>query len=309
MKLPVPPSDEATVSGSPQPTTPGKDPFRAAPRVYVRTWHGLVDSLRPMLRLLTRTEAHVYAFSIAANVLLSLFPFLLTMVLLCRWVFHWEGGVRAILFAVTRCFPDYHNGGYLDIAGALNETAWKHRQGSILSILMLFFTANGIFQPLEFALNRAWRVKHDRSYVHSQLVSLGLIFLCGALFLVCTIFLGHGLNLNHSRQPAGATIFFKLITLPLFVLIMFAAYWILPNRKIPATRLIPASVIVGTLLSALNYVGLVTWPWLLIRLRNEVGPFVHSVSIVLWSFAGSLIVLAGAEWSARVTVSDEILGD
>jgi uncharacterized BrkB/YihY/UPF0761 family membrane protein len=259
------------------------------------------------------TEAHVYAFSIAANVLLSFFPFLLTIVLLCQRVFHWEAGVRAVVFVVSECFPDYHNGGYIDMAGLLIKSAQEHRNISLLSILLLFFTANGIFEPLEVALNRAWKVKRNRPYWKNQLVSLGLVFLCGVLMMLGIVlisyngaFLSHPLT-KHVTLQQGKLIFFKLVTIPLFVLVMFAVYWILPNRKIPANRLVPAAIFVGILLSVLSYVNLLTWPWLFAKLKNEVGPFVHSASIILWSFCSALVVLAGAEWSARVTLSEELI--
>ena len=45
----------------------------------------------PTIRYWMETEVHVYAFSIAANVLLSFFPFLIVMVTLCRHLLHWQG--------------------------------------------------------------------------------------------------------------------------------------------------------------------------------------------------------------------------
>jgi uncharacterized BrkB/YihY/UPF0761 family membrane protein len=304
------------VSDSPRPAEPvEKNPFRQAPPVYVRTWQGLVRTVGPTLHFLVETEAHVYAFSIAANVLLSFFPFLLTMVLLCRGVFHWEPGVKAILFAVSKCFPDYHHGVYIDIPGALMEAARGHTKISLLSLFILFFTANGIFEPLEVALNRAWRVPKNRSFVRNQIVSLGLVFLCGGLVLLSTVLVvwnGDALTQTlNSAVPAhlAKALVFKAVSVPLSMLIIFAAYWILPNRKIPVRRLIPVSVVVGLLLSVLQYLILVTWPWLLAKLRTEAGPFLHSSSIILWSFCAALIVLAGAEWSARVTLDEASLAD
>ena len=47
------------------------------------------------------------------------------------------------------------------------------------SIFLLLVTANGIFEPLEVALNRAWGVATNRSYLRNQAVSLGLILACG----------------------------------------------------------------------------------------------------------------------------------
>jgi hypothetical protein len=43
------------------------------------------------------------------------------------------------------------------------------------------------------------------------------------------------------------------------------------------------------------------------KLDKEYGPFVYSVSIILWSFLGSMIVLAGAEWSARPVSAEAIM--
>jgi hypothetical protein len=37
-------------------------------------------------------------------------------------------------------------------------------------------------------------------------------------------------------------------------------------------------------------------------LMHEVPPFVQSTSIILWAFAGAMVILAGAEWCARATV-------
>jgi uncharacterized BrkB/YihY/UPF0761 family membrane protein len=304
------------VSDSPLPAEPvEKKAIQQAPPVYVRTWRCLARTSGPTVRFLLQTEAHVYAFSIAANVLLSFFPFLLTMVLLCRGVFHWEPGVRAILFAVSKCFPDYHHGIYIDIAGALNEAARGNAKISLLSLFILFFTANGIFEPLEVALNRAWGVRKNRSFVRNQIVSLGLVFLCGGLVLLSTVLVvWNGDALTQTLNPAlpahvAKTLVFKAVSVPLSMLIIFAAYWILPNRRIPARRLVPVSVVVGLLLSVLQYLILITWPWLLVKLRTEAGPFLHSSSIILWSFCAALIVLAGAEWSARVELHESPAGE
>ena len=35
-----------------------------------------------------RTEVHTYAFSVAANTILSLFPFIVLLLTVCRRVFH-----------------------------------------------------------------------------------------------------------------------------------------------------------------------------------------------------------------------------
>ena len=92
------------------------------------------------------------------------------------------------------------------------------------------------------------------------------------------------------------------MALPTTMLMIFLIYWRLPNRKIPMKRLIPASAVVAVLLEISKYLNILTWPWLRAKLEREVPPFVQSISIVLWSFMATLILLTGAEWSARAKI-------
>jgi predicted membrane metal-binding protein len=55
---------------------------REGERSHQTVW---VRACAPTLRYWMETEVHVYAFSIAANVLLSFFPFLIIIVSLCRY--------------------------------------------------------------------------------------------------------------------------------------------------------------------------------------------------------------------------------
>jgi len=58
------------------------------------------------LRYWMQTEVHVYAFSVAANVLLSFFPFLIVTLSLSRRVFGEQAAVGAINLALRDYFPD-----------------------------------------------------------------------------------------------------------------------------------------------------------------------------------------------------------
>jgi membrane protein len=257
----------------------------------------------PTLRYWMETEVHVYGFSIAANVLLSFFPFLIVMVSLCRYVFHWRGAEEAIYFALRDYFP-----GELGAFVVRNLTSTVERRGpfQIGSILLLFFTANGIFEPMEVALNRAWGITKNRSYFKNQLISLGLIFACGALVLISTVLTA--LNTNLVLSMTGGSVrastfvgvaFFKAAAVPISILMLFLIYWVLPNRRIPARELIAPAIIVGLALEAMKYINMLTAPWLRYKLEREYGPFLNSVTILLWSFAAAMIILGGAEWSAR----------
>lgn len=257
----------------------------------------------PTFRYWMATEVHVYGFSIAANVLLSFFPFLIVISSICQYVLQWPGAVDAIMIALRDYFPD-------DMVAFIrrNLRYTVNSRGPIQfgSILLLFFTANGIFEPMEVALNRAWGIRENRSFLKNQLVSMGLIFVCGGLVLLSIVFTAANqlmfANSSFAQSTAAsmvAAVFFKSAAIPVTMLILFLIYWLLPNRRLPWRTLVPVSIFVGLALEGLKYINLLTWPFLRMRLEQEYGPFINSVTIVLWSFLASMIVLAGAEWAAR----------
>ena len=267
--------------------------FRGFTAVRISRW-------RPTLTYLSQTEVHVYGLAISASVLLSFFPFLIVMLTLLRDVFHFPAAERALVLALGDYFP-----GDLGAFIVRNLTKVNHGRFQITSIILLLFTANGIFEPLEVALNRAWGVTQNRSYLKNQLLSLFLILLCGGLALGSVLLTA--VNQRYIANQYGLHVIpawvslsiFKLAAIPVTILSLFLTYWILPNRRIPPRNVIPAAVMVGLGIEALKYLFLFTWPWLNRKFQNEYGPFSNSVSIVVFAMGTSLVVLAGAEWSAR----------
>jgi uncharacterized BrkB/YihY/UPF0761 family membrane protein len=261
-----------------------------------------VNACRPTFRYWMETEVHVYGFSIGANVLLSFFPFLLVMVSLCRYVFRWPAAENAIYLAFDELFP----GALPDILER-NLKYWVTRRGfSWISVFLLFFTANGVFEPLEVALNKVWGVRTNRSFLRNQIVSLGLIFVCGTLVLISLLFTAANrafLTTLFGETWGGisflTTALFKFAAIPVTILSLFLIYWLLPNTKIAPARVVPVSILIGLLIEVLKYVPITFWKWIDAKLYPEYGPFEHSVLIVLWSFLASMLVLAGAEWVAR----------
>jgi YihY family inner membrane protein len=252
---------------------------------------------RPTARYVFQTEAHVYALAIAASVLLSFFPFVIVMVSFCRSVLHSPAAVQAIYLALEDFFPG-------DLAAFVKRNLVA-QTAPLWSMVLLLLTANGVFEPLEVALNRAWGVAKNRPYWKNQLVALGLIFACGALALISLMLTA----LNKSWAPAWAghtdwsswlnVLVFKLAAIPLSIFALFLVYWLLPNCKINPRAVAPAAIFVGLALEAIKYLDIFLWQYFQVKIKNEYGPFQHSALILLWSFAGGLIVLAGAEWTAR----------
>ena len=254
--------------------------------------------LLPTLKYLFEVEVHVYAFSIAANVLLSFFPFLLVLIWFARLA-GWNTAEQSVYFAMSDLFgPQVET----QIRGGINWIPNRFSHFSYTSVLLLLFTANGIFEPLEVALNRAWGITTNRSFFKNQLVSMGLIFACGSLSILSIVFSSLSRDYAQTAGPVlgiVAPIYDKFISISLTMVSLFVIYWVLPNRKIPVARVVPTAITVGLALEALKFVLHLIWPWFLRKLQIEYGPFYWAVIIVFVSFLASMIILAGAEWSGR----------
>jgi membrane protein len=260
-----------------------------------RRWH-------PTVRYLSQTEVHVYALSISASVLLSFYPFLTVMFSLVRF-FNIVQAEQALNVALRDYFPG-ELGIFIQRNLLANLDKPAHSRFQIVSLVLLMLTANGIFEPLEVALNRAWGAVTNRSYLRNQLMSFGLILLCGGLVIASAMLTAVNQGFVQSRIDGSIPawmplLLFKLVAVPLTMLALFLTYWLLPNCKVPARPLIRVSIAVGGALEVLKYVARAVWPWLDTKLTNEYDVFSHSVEVMLFGMVASFIVLAGAEWTVR----------
>jgi uncharacterized BrkB/YihY/UPF0761 family membrane protein len=254
----------------------------------------LFNFLTPTFRFWTQTEVHVFSFSVAANVLLSFFPFLIVSISLSRVFFDPFTTLAAIDLALKDYFPS-------ELGQFLHNNLPSRQPPQVISILLLLFTANGIFQPLEVALNHVWGIRKNRSFLRNQLVSLALIFACGGLALF-SLWLG-AIEFHASRSGQAAAwvgaLFFKLAAVPIMALILFLVYRFLPNGRPPLARIILAAIAVGLLFEGLKLVNAAFWPRLETKITREYGVFSHSVTLIFLGFLSSMLFLAGAEWAAR----------
>lgn len=268
----------------------------------------LAAGLKKTVLYWMETEVHVYGFAIAANVMLSFFPFMIVMVSLCRYVLQWPEAEKAVYLALRDYFPG-ELGKY--IPWRLAQVVAERGPIQFTSLFLLCFTANGVFMPLEVALNRVWGFRENRSFVRNQAISLALIFGCGAMVFASTLMTALNQQLLRESLTPDAPLYtlvgvitFKIAAVPTTILCVLLVYWLLPNGKAPLGRTFPAAVIIGLMLEGLKYVVFAIWPWLQQKLAHEYGVFWVSVSIILYSFVAAMLVLAGAEWSARKPVID-----
>lgn len=252
-------------------------------------------------KYLLRTDVHTFAFSVAANSILSFFPFVTLLMTLIRRVFH----SRVMYDVVVELLRDYLPAGQEFVIRNLTAMVNTRQRMQVVSLIILLVTSSGVFMPLEVALNRVWRFPNNRSYVGNQLISLALAFGCGVLAMLSIAmtagnvalmgFLLHGHGTGFIRVVGFMVM--KVFALAASIAIFFLIYWVLPNGKVPARAVLPAAIIMGLLSEALKYGYILALPWL--NFGEVYGPFSLSVSLMFWAFLTGLLLLAGAHLSAE----------
>jgi len=254
-----------------------------------------------LARYLAQTEVHTYAFSVAANTILSIFPFIVMMFTVAQQLFHSQAMVREIGGLLRDVLPS--NQDFV----VRNMSLLVHPRGSVqvASVIMLLISSTGVFLPLEVALNQVWGVKKNRSYLMNQLVSLGLASLIGILSLVAIgaatgesgilriLFFGHTENVVYRYIHQA---FLQIAVAFLSVGMFFVVYWILPHRRLPVRAVLLTAVITGVLWDVGRMIYILVLPHL--DLQSVYGPFEVSVSLMIWAFLTGLLLLAGAQYSA-----------
>jgi YihY family inner membrane protein len=254
-----------------------------------------------LVKYLTQTDVHTYAFSVAANVILSLFPFIVLLLTIARKVFH----SAAMVAVISELMRSYLPIGQDFVMNNMNLLVHPHKGVQLFSVFMLLVSSTGVFLPLEVALNNVWRAPGNRSYLHNQVVSLGLALAVGllAMFSVAVstaqkslmnfLFGTHADNFFYALLSKG---FIEVLATMSSVTLFFLIYWLLPNRKIPALAVLPTAVVTGLLWEGAKYLYVVVLPHL--NLQDVYGPFRISVGLMLWAFLSGLMLLAGAHFSA-----------
>jgi YihY family inner membrane protein len=266
-----------------------------------RRGRGLWNQAVSLAKYLAQTEVHTYAFSVAANAILSLFPFIVLMFTLARRAFHSQA-MEDVIGDMLRYFLPSNQ----DFVVRNMSLLANARSGvQVLSIIMLLISSSGVFLPLEVALNRVWGVAKNRNYIMNQIISLTLAFGVGLLALTSIaftaaqneilkfIFFGKTNNFVYLFFERG---FLRISAAFLSIAIFSIIYWALPNRKLPLRAVLPTGIVTGLIWEGAKMLFVKVLPWL--DLRSVYGPFSVSVTLMMWAFLTGLILLAGAQYSA-----------
>jgi YihY family inner membrane protein len=277
----------------------------------VPKWYRLRQEGTAVIKYLLDSEVHTFAFSVAANAILSFIPLILLLYALAMRVFHSQAMIGVIgdmvdYFLPATTTPRNWVSNNIQIAAALSSSHGIQ----FFSLIMILISCTGIFLPLEVALNQAWGVKKSRNYLMNQVVAFGLAILMVALGMIAIVLsAGQRAILDFLFfHPREGTFFFWLFNVisgawmaiasgAACIVFFFLVYWLLPNCKVPARPVMRASVMVGLVWLAARYIFVLVLPHL--DLKSMYGPFYVSVGILFWAYISGLIMFAGAQYSVK----------
>ncbi len=243
-----------------------------------------------------------FAASIAYYALLSLFPFLLLAlsVLGAVTVPYAEGS--AVLAFVFEYFPTDFDFVQAQLVNLQTSTV----KIGVAGLLLLVWASMGVFGALTSAINHAWGVEKQPSYLKHKLVSFIMLVAASVLLLV-------GLLLLSAIQIAGATWFAQVMahtpglevfrglllhwaTTMLFISITGLIYYFVPNAKVHFR-----DVWIGAFLAGLLWRGAFDLFSYYVRDMSRFsihGTIAAVVVFLLWVYVSAVILLFGAEVSA-----------
>ncbi|MFZ0394739.1 MAG: YihY/virulence factor BrkB family protein [Terracidiphilus sp.] len=298
--LPAPTSEEGSTPAA---------PIASAPRPQQAKWFRLRQNGTAMARYLLDSEVHTFAFSVAANAILSFIPLTVLLYTLALSVFHSQAMAGVVNDMVNYFLPSVTRqpnwlASNLEFAAALSS-----RHGvQALSLLMILISCTGIFLPLEVALNQAWGVRKSRNYLLNQAIAFGLaiwmvvlgmtamLLSAGQRQILAFLFFHHtDAGFMGWLYGAVSYVWLAICTGLACILFFFSIYWILPNCKVPAKSVMRSSIVTGLVWLGARIVFVDVLPHL--DLKALYGPFYVSVGLLFWAYISGLILFAGAQVS------------
>jgi membrane protein len=247
------------------------------------------------------SESLTFAASIAYYALLSLFPFLLLALAILGAVTVPYAESSAVLDFVFRYFPRE----FPFVKDQLANLP-SFRIG-VAGALLLIWASMGVFGALTSAINHAWGVEKQPTFLKHKLISFLMLVAASVLLLI-------GLLLVSAMKIAGASWFAHVVasapglevlrglildwsTTALFVTITALIYYFVPNAKVHFRDVWIGAFLAGFLWRA-ALAGFSLYLRDMSRLNAIHGQVAFVVVFLLWVYLSAVILLFGADVSA-----------
>ena len=269
--------------------------------------HPPVRLTRAMIAGFIQIDGMLYAGAIAYFALLSLFQLaVLGVVLLGQLI--GEGNARQVMVSQIVEYTPLSREDARDITAGVLEA---HAGLGLLAVPLLLFGGIGLFFAVQRGVSRAFSTAPRGNALREQLLSLGLMGLAGSLLVVSLAF---GLVVGLIQQgieavdlPGGWLLVQAIglvVPFTLAFLALVLIYRFIPSRDVRLRHVWPAALLAAlawTILQAL----LSLWATGVADYASVFGPISSAVTLVMFVFVTSVIMLLGATLAHARLVDDD----
>jgi membrane protein len=255
-------------------------------------------------------EALQYAGSMAYFGVLSIFQLLVLGVVVGSYVLGEGEARRFVVDAVGAGSP-------LDpeLIGGVIDAVIESRGGmTIISFAFLAWGALGLFSALSSGISKAFENAPPRPFLLDKLVGLLLMLLTGVLAAASLVIglvtgiLQRAASDMLAGVPGGETAVW-LIGAVVPILLIFIAFWVIyrvvPNRPVSWGEVLPGAVVAAVLWTVLR-VGFTYYATNIANYESAFGPISTGITLLVFLYFASVIVLLGAEFARASALEDEI---
>jgi membrane protein len=256
-------------------------------------------------------EALQYAGSMAYFSVLSLFQLLVLGVVVFS-LFFGQGEARQFIVdqvsAGSPLTPD-------TIGGVIDAVIESRGGVTIVGGLFLLWSALGVFTSISNGIGRAFAATKPRGFVSEKLLGLLLMGMTGALAaasLAIGIVTGilQGAASGVIRTIPGAELAIGLIGLVVPFLLIFVAflliYRLVPNRHVTLREVWPGALVASLLWTVLRF-GFTYYATNIANYDSAFGPISTAITLLVFLYFASVIVLLGAEVARASALEDEVI--
>jgi YihY family inner membrane protein len=241
--------------------------------------------------------------------MMSFFSFVVLVGSFLVNVLNWQQGYKTSFRLMLSLVPEQSKSLFDSLDRVTRGPGGK---ATLISFGLLIFSASGVFQPLEAALNRAWGFK-ERSVIRQYLTYLLLVVVCG-LIMLCPValasFYAFFLDLVVDSQSTIGKVLFGVIghvvALPFIVLLLFVIYYVVPNGKVNAGQVFFTSVATALLWLIATLAFRIALP--LFEFKESYEQLASLMALVTWVFISSFILILGANLSAYKVLPESWTG-
>jgi membrane protein/epoxyqueuosine reductase len=265
---------------------------------WVKTGQVLSRALRKFLA----EDSLMVSGSMAYHSLLGLFPLLLLLLGLSGLYirrFELAGYLSVVLRRYVPVRTDLIMQNLVGISRAYGRVG-------VSSFLLLLWSSSGVFLPLEKALNRAWEVNQERSWLRRRLLAVEMAFISGSVILIAVALVAVEIMfrrqleafLGPSWHPLGVFLYHLLTAVTSFglALLLFAVlFQRLPNRPMRLRHVFPGALLTALLWETARWLFTVLLPFF--NYRHVYGSIAVVISLMSWAYMSSAVMIFGAQVS------------